>query len=203
VPRDTKTGLSTSMAGTSYTRKIRTFPTGRSFALACMLALAALHALTPYVAGALRPQACRSWERRALKVDKLPGEELVELRKNTKVLQTPLWSAAPFNYGVSLPGNLVVISPTGGLKGRDPLLWHEMAHQYQYKRDGSLVFIKSYVSDWYRGLLAGCGPTRSYRAIGYELEVHEMLKDTRIALGGLHSAEFKRVATLLYDPNGN
>lgn len=191
------------MTGTSRTRKIRTFPTVRSFALAGLLAIAALHAVTPYVASTLSPQACRSWEHRTLSVDKLSGEELVDLRKNTKVLQTPLWSAALFNHGVSLPGNLVVMIPADGLNGRDPLLWHELAHQYQYRRDGSLNFIKAYVSDWYRGLLAGCGPARSYRAIGYELEVHEMLQDTRIALGGLHSVEFERVATLLYDPNGN
>jgi hypothetical protein len=55
------------------------------------------------------------------------------------------------------------------------LLWHEMAHQYQFRRDGFGRFFARYAVDWHKGLLRGCSSREAYRAIGYELEADAMI----------------------------
>lgn len=164
-----------------------------------MLLLGFLYAVLPTAAAGLRPGACRQWQERSVHVEALPATELVRLRRETTVVKVPSYVAAWPRDGISLPG-IVAISDRRALSSQDSLLWHEMVHQYQYRRDGSLVFVARYVADWHRGLLRGCGLDAAYEAIGYEIETDVMLRRMRLSLGGVHSEEFERVAALIDDP---
>lgn len=116
------------------------------------------------------------------------------------MVKVPSYLAAWPHDGIALPG-LVAVSDRRTLEGGDTLLWHEMIHQHQYRRDGSARFLFVYVVDWHRGLLSGCSLGESYAAIGYEIETHELIEDMRLDLGGVHSPEFTEFSGRLKDPD--
>lgn len=133
-------------------------------------------------------------------VEAVDGDELVRLRRETTVIKVPSYMAAWPRDGISLPG-LVAVSDQRVLSGEDTLLWHEMIHQHQYRRDGSARFMVRYVVDWHRGLVRGCRFVAAYESIGYELETEALLRQLRVDLGGVHSEDFERIASMLEDPS--
>lgn len=154
----------------------------------------------PTLAGKLRPGACREWASREVPLRELGAEDLVALRRETRVVRVPSYMAAWPRDGISLPG-LVAVSDRRALSSSDDLLWHELVHQRQYREDGSLRFMARYVADWHRGLFAGCGFDEAYLAIGYELETEALLREMRLDLGGIHSDAFERIAIMIVDPS--
>lgn len=165
-----------------------------------LLILGFVYAVTPTFAAAVRPDACSSWKRRHVPVEDLDGDDLVRLRRGTKIVRVPAYMAVWPRDGIALPG-LVAVSDERVLSGRDDLLWHEMVHQHQYDRDGAVVFLLRYVADWHRGLVRGCDYDAAYEAIGYEIETEALLRSIRVDLGGVHSEEFERIALMLEDPS--
>lgn len=142
--------------------------------------------------------ACKSWEKRPLVVDAVNLSDLVEARRNVVVVEVPRLMALSPHDGVSLPGLIALSDRYMTSSSRDRLLWHELAHQHQYRRDGTLRFLVTYLVDWHRGLLAGCGTSRAYEAIGYEREAHEMIRAFTESLDDPHASV--KVALLLRDP---
>lgn len=152
--------------------------------------------------GAVRdPDGCERWGEREVVADEVTLPELIEARTSTVVVAVPSYLAAWPRDGIALPG-LIAISDRRIHKAGDTLLWHELAHQHQYQRDGSARFIASYVSDWHRGLVSGCGYADAYEAISYEREAHRMVEQLRNELGGKHSPAFLLADALLTDPPG-
>jgi hypothetical protein len=145
------------------------------------------------------PRACDRWGEREVVTGEVSLVELVAARRATAVLQVPSYMAAWPRDGIALPG-LIAISDDRVLGGGDMLIWHELAHQHQYRRDGALHFLTVYTIDWHRGLLAGCGFSQSYEAIAYEREAHGMIENLRDELGGSQSPTFAFVASLLVNP---
>lgn len=142
------------------------------------------------------------WKNRYVPAGKLHGEDLVALRRETTVVWVPSYMAAWPRDGIALPGMVALadrqILPDGAA---DTVLWHELVHQYQYQRDGAVTFMLRYVADWHSGLVRGCGFDDSYTAIGYEIETDRILQRMRVDLGGLHSADFERIASMIEDPS--
>jgi hypothetical protein len=154
------------------------------------------------VLGATRdPDACERWSERDVVADEVTLTDLIEARTSTVVVTVPSYLAAWPRDGIALPG-LIAISDRRVLEAGDTLLWHELAHQHQYHRDGSGRFLASYVADWHRGLAAGCGYTEAYESISYEREAHRMVDQLRDDLGGKHSPKFLLADALLTDPPG-
>jgi len=173
--------------------------------LVTLLVLGFVYAALPNLAAAVRPDACRKWERRYVPgarwwVHDLDGDDLVDLRRETTVVHVPSYTAVWPRDGIALPG-LVAISDKRVITGSDDLLWHELVHQHQYRRDGVAPFFLRYVADWHRGLLNGCDHNTAYLAIGYEIETEALLRKIRVDLGGVHSDDFERIALMLEDPS--
>jgi hypothetical protein len=167
-----------------------------------VLLLGVLYVAVPRAVARLSPGSCRVWSGRALTEDVwVSPADLVALREETTVVRVPSYLAAWPHDGIALPG-LVAVSDRRTLRGGDLLLWHEMVHQYQYRRDGSVQFVLAYVADWHRGLAAGCSFGEAYSSIGYEKEAHELLEGIRDELGGVYSEEFVEFSVLLRDPSG-
>jgi hypothetical protein len=116
------------------------------------------------------------------------------------VVRVPSYMAAWPRDGIALPG-IVAISDKRMLDDHDTILWHEMVHQHQYRRDGSVSFMMKYIADWHRGLLAGCDHDAAYEAIGYEIETTILLQKMRADLGGVYSEDFERITMMLEDPS--
>lgn len=168
--------------------------------LVALFVLGTFYAVLPSVAAAFRPDACAPWKNREVPVEVLEGEELVRLRRETTIIKVPSYMAAWPRDGISFPG-IVAVSDQRVLAGEDTLLWHEMVHQHQYRRDGAVPFMARYVLDWHRGLLRGCRHETAYEAIGYELETDALLQRMRVDLGGVHSEDFERITLMLEDPS--
>jgi len=152
------------------------------------------------VLGALRdPAACERWGERDISADEVTLSELIEARTNTLVVAVPSYMAAWPYDGIALPG-LIALSDQRLVEVGDTLLWHELAHQHQYRRDGSLRFVASYVADWHHGLASGCDYAQAYRGIGYERQAHAMIDQLRDYLGGTASPSFLLADALLTDP---
>jgi hypothetical protein len=181
----------------STTTRLRKFL--RRSVLACCV-LAVVYAVVPALGAALQPGACDVWRNRYVPAGDLRGDDLVALRRETKLVRVPSYMAAWPRDGISLPG-VVAVSDQRVLSGTDTLLWHEMVHQHQYRRDGAATFMLRYVADWHSGLLRGCGFTTSYESIGYEIETERILERMRVDLGGLYSHDFERIALMLEDPS--
>ena len=157
------------------------------------------YGLLPRSVGLLHPQACGEWSTREVGARELAPEDLVTMRRETRLVRVPSYMAAWPRDGISLPG-VVAVSDRAVWTGND-LLWHELVHQYQYRADGELRFMVRYLVDWHRGLLAGCGFDEAYMAIGYELETEEILRRMRQDLGGVRSDAFARIEVMLVDPS--
>jgi hypothetical protein len=140
------------------------------------------------------------WKNRYVPAGELSGEDLVALRRETRVVRVPSYMAAWPRDGISLPG-VVAVSDRRVLSGADTLLWHEMVHQHQYRRDGAVTFMLRYVADWHSGLVRGCDFATAYESIGYEIETDRILQRMRVDLGGLHSDDFERIARMIEDPS--
>lgn len=168
--------------------------------LRTLVVLGFVYAFTPSLGAAVRPDACSSWQDRHVSVEDLEGDDLVSLRRETKVVRVPAYMAVWPRDGIALPG-LVAVSDKRVLSGRDTLLWHEMVHQHQYRRDGAAAFLLRYVADWHIGLVQGCGHEDAYEAIGYEIETETLLRNIRVELGGVHSEDFERIAMMLENPS--
>lgn len=164
-------------------------------------AVLVLYVVTPVVARQVAPHACHVWSSRYVPVDStVDPESLLRIREDTTVVKVPSYLAAWPHDGIALPG-LVAVSDRRTLEGSDTLLWHEMIHQHQYRRDGSARFLFAYVVDWHHGLLSGCSFGDSYAAIGYEIETHELIRGMRLELGGVDSPEFTAFSGRLKDPD--
>ena len=140
------------------------------------------------------------WRNRYVPAGELHGEDLVELRRETRVVRVPSYMAAWPRDGISLPG-VVAVSDRRVLSSTDTLLWHEMVHQHQYRRDGAVTFMLRYVVDWHSGLVRGCDFTTAYESIGYEIETERILQRMRVDLGGLRSYDFQRISLMIDDPS--
>jgi len=164
-------------------------------------AVLVLYVVVPRAARQVAPHACHVWSSRYVPVDSsVDPDGLLSLREDTTVVKVPSYLAAWPHDGIALPG-LVAVSDRRTLEGADTLLWHEMIHQHQYRRDGSARFLVVYVGDWHRGLLYGCSFSESYAAIGYEIETHELIEDMLLELGGVHSPKFTEFSGSLKDPD--
>lgn len=164
-----------------------------------LIPLVILYAWVPSLVALRNPRACERWSERAITTGEVSLVELVAARRATTVVQVPSYMAAWPRDGIALPG-LIAMSDDRVLGGGDMLIWHELAHQHQYRRDGALHFLTTYTVDWHRGLLAGCNFTQSYEAIAYEQEAHHMIESLQDELGGSRSPTFAFVASLLADP---
>ena len=138
--------------------------------LVCGTILFVVYGIIPQSVSALNPQACRNWQNRLMRMDHIPYAELVIAASSTKVVVLPQRFDAAFpRSGLSVPGLVAVIdSPSPYSQAH--LRWHEMVHQYQYKRDGVFLFVKNYALDYHSGLMRGCTFYASYRSVSYEIE---------------------------------
>lgn len=170
-----------------------------SYTITLLIPVVVLYLWVPSLAALHNPQACERWSDREVVAGEVSLVELVAARRTTAVVQVPSYMAAWPRDGIALPG-LIAISDDRILGGDDMLIWHELAHQHQYRRDGVLHFLATYTIDWHRGLLAGCNFTQSYEAIAYEQEAHHMIEHLRGELGGSQSPTFAFVASLLANP---
>lgn len=168
--------------------------------VATLLLLGFGYAVTPVLISSVNPAECDVWSKRFVAVGDLDGTDLIRLRRDVRVVRVPSYMAAWPRDGIAFPG-VVAIPDERMLDDHDTLLWHEMVHQHQYRRDGSVSFLVRYITDWHLGLLAGCAHDAAYEAIGYEIETAILLRNMRVSLGGAHSEEYERVALLLEDPS--
>lgn len=192
------TVVSVQLQASGSTRRTRRVSRLRRLVLLLGCALV-VYLVLPASARVLRPEACTGWTERVVDVGYVSAAELVVLRRKTRLVKVPSYMAAWPHDGLALPG-LVAISDRRSLSGRDMLLWHEMIHQHQYRRDGASRFMLAYVVDWHRGLLAGCTFEESYDAIGYELETDQVITRIRSDLGGVYSDRFYRFSQMLREP---
>lgn len=135
-----------------------------------LLLLSFCYMLLPVVVHAAYPQRCPAWSSREITKDKVSASEMLSLAHDTRIIKVPSRLAAILpRQGLSLPG-LIALPDSRTVEPASMLLWHEVAHQYQYRRDGLPRFFAKYVFEWHRGLLSGCSFADAYRSISYERE---------------------------------
>ncbi len=75
--------------------------------------------------------------------------------------------------GITL-GRFVFVTPGyDNADGASSLLAHELVHVEQWKRLGTLGFLRQYLSSYVSGLRAGLSPHQAYRAIPLERQARE------------------------------
>lgn len=116
------------------------------------------------------PTSCAKWDDRVVHIEAISADQLMRIAQDTQVvvLPTSMHILLP-HQGISLPGVVAVLESKSNYSNAH-LRWHEMVHQYQYRRDGIFVFFKNYATDFHAGLLKGCTFRAAYYAIGYEIE---------------------------------
>lgn len=129
-----------------------------------------VYGIIPQSVSVLNPQACRNWQNRLMRIERISFAEVVNAANSTKVVVlSQRFDAAFPRSGLSVPG-LVAVIDSPSLYSQVHLRWHEMVHQYQYQRDGVFSFVKNYALDYNSGLMRGCTFDVSYKSVGYEME---------------------------------
>lgn len=145
-----------------------------------------VYGVIPQSVSALKPQACRNWQNRLMRIERIPYIEVVNAANSTKVVVlSQRFDAAFPRSGLSVPG-LVAVIDSPSLYSQVHLRWHEMVHQYQYQRDGIFIFVKNYALDYHNGLMRGCTFDAAYRSTGYEMEA-EFTADSIMSQGVSYS----------------
>lgn len=156
---------------------------GRPFVLRFVLRFAAVATGTVallLVGALLLPSddaRCLPWKERPITYMDMTPSHLRALRAQTPVHEAPglvSMGLFPGNFGgIALPDRVIISTRLGNHMTnavKEHLIWHEIVHVEQMRRDGLGTFILLYAGDWVRGRLHGCGPFAAYEAIRYERE---------------------------------
>jgi hypothetical protein len=93
-----------------------------------------------------------------------------DLATRARIVEIP---ALPGGYVGMTLGNLILLSEHVADDGSSSLLAHELVHVRQWSDEGRVRFLRRYLGDFAAEFVRTRSWSRSYRAIGHEVEARE------------------------------